>query len=139
MPIDVMRELERIIQADQHDPFTVLGTHFIKQQPPAAVIRTFQPHAESVTLLRGNERRPLYRMREEGIFEVIISDCSAPFDYQLEALYYDRSVRTFRDAYRFLPQLSDFDCHLISQGTHYELYNKMGAHPHTIEIGRAHV
>ncbi len=33
------------------------------------------------------------------------------------------------DAYRFPPILSDMDLHLLGEGTHLELYNKLGAHP----------
>ena len=33
------------------------------------------------------------------------------------------------DAYRFPPILSDLDLHLLGEGTHLELYNKLGAHP----------
>ena len=33
------------------------------------------------------------------------------------------------DAYRFPPILSDLDLHLLGEGTHLELYDKLGAHP----------
>ncbi|MEW6219973.1 MAG: 1,4-alpha-glucan branching protein GlgB [Thermodesulfobacteriota bacterium] len=133
MPIDVMRELERVIQADQHDPFTVLGFHRIEEQPPSAVIRTFQPQAVAVKLVAGGERKYLYKMREEGLFEIIIPNCHEVFDYLFEITTYDGTVRTCRDPYRFLPQLSEFDAHLIKQGTQYQLHEKLGAHVVTVD------
>ena len=33
------------------------------------------------------------------------------------------------DAYRFPPILTDLDLHLLGEGTHLELYDKLGAHP----------
>ena len=37
------------------------------------------------------------------------------------------------DAYRFPPVLSEFDLYLLSEGTHVHLYEKLGAHPMTME------
>ena len=34
---------------------------------------------------------------------------------------------TLTDPYAFQPVLTEFDRHLISAGTHYELYRKLGA------------
>jgi 1,4-alpha-glucan branching enzyme len=36
--------------------------------------------------------------------------------------------RDFEDPYRFPPVLSDFDLHLIAEGTHHNAYEKLGAH-----------
>src|SRR4029078_2359517 len=37
------------------------------------------------------------------------------------------------DAYRFPPILSDFDLYLLGEGTHLLSYEKLGAHPMTLE------
>src|SRR5206468_5894760 len=42
-------------------------------------------------------------------------------------------VVEFQDAYRFPPVLSDFDLHLLGEGNHLDLYNKLGAHPMTFD------
>src|SRR4029453_13320383 len=39
----------------------------------------------------------------------------------------------FQDAFRFPPVLSDFDLYLVGEGNHVELYNKLGAHPMTLD------
>ncbi|MEW6501163.1 MAG: 1,4-alpha-glucan branching protein GlgB [Thermodesulfobacteriota bacterium] len=128
MTLELLREIDRIIHSDHYDPYRVLGFHLLDHQPPAAVIRTFQPHATAVTLLAAGERREMYRTREEGLFEIVIPNCAEPFDYEYEALFYDGTLHHYRDPYRFLPQLSDYDQYLFNFGTHYQLYNKMGAH-----------
>jgi 1,4-alpha-glucan branching enzyme len=131
MTSEINEILQRVISADCHDPFQVLGLHFLDKGPDgkkAAVIRTFQPHAEAVLLLYDNQEHPLYKIRDEGLFEIVIPECSRPFSYQFKASYHNRTSHTFYDPYRFLPQLGDIDLHLFNNGTHYELYNKFGAH-----------
>lgn len=129
MYIDVSRELDRIIQSDHHDPFLVLGYHVLEHDLGKAIIRTFLPHAASVRLLLGEDRLDMYKMRDDGLFEVIIAAGDQPPAYRFEATCADGSVTTLHDPYRFLPLLSEFDRHLFNNGTHYELYNKLGAHP----------
>lgn len=133
MSENIEKEIERLLNSDQHDPFTVLGLHFIQQETPAAIVRTFQPYVESMQLMIGDEKQYMYKMRDEGLFEIVIPDCSEPFSYLLEATYYDKNTHVFADPYRFLPQLGDIDRHLFNNGTHYELYNKLGAHPTVID------
>src|ERR1019366_3430352 len=37
------------------------------------------------------------------------------------------------DPYRFPPVLSDFDLYLLGEGTHQRIYDKLGAHPMTLD------
>ena len=126
-------EIDRVLDSDHHDPFQVLGMHFIEDKPKAVLVRTFQPHAESVQIVIGDTRSYLYKMRPEGLFEIVLHEFSEPFTYQLEAKYYNGTSHVFDDPYRFLPQLSELDRYLFNSGTHYQLYNKLGAHPTIID------
>jgi len=125
-------EIDRVLDSDHHDPFQVLGLHFITEKPKAVLVRTFQPHAESVKIITGNTKSYLYKMRQEGLFEIVLHENQEPFSYQLEATYFNGTSHVFDDPYRFLPQFSDMDMYLFNSGTHYQLYEKMGAHPATI-------
>ena len=51
-----------------------------------------------------------------------------PFPYLLRVTYPDTSVDLGPDPYAFPPVLSDYDLHLITEGSHQNLYEKMGAH-----------
>ena len=133
MTFDVVKELDRVIASDHHDPFVVLGLHVIEHEPTSAIIRTFLPLAESVRLIVNDEQRDMYKMREEGLFEIVVADYAEPFKYQFEATCYDGSTRTIYDPYHFLPQLSEFDRYLFNSGTHYEVYNHLGAHQTIID------
>lgn len=129
----IENELERLLAADQHDPFQVLGLHFFDAPAAGAIIRAFQPHAESMRLLASGKSRDMYKMRPEGLFEVVINGVEPPFSYRLEATYHNGDIHEFADPYRFLPQLGETDRYLFNNGTHYEAYNRMGAHPATVE------
>jgi 1,4-alpha-glucan branching enzyme len=50
----------------------------------------------------------------------------------LRARYGERQVE-LEDCYRFAPILSDFDLYLLGEGTHMDLYEKLGAHPMVID------
>ena len=52
--------------------------------------------------------------------------------YQLRARFGDNVVE-LDDPYRFPPVLSDFDLYLLGEGTHQRIYDKLGAHPMTLE------
>ncbi len=124
MSINIGQEIDRVIAADHHDPFVVLGFHKIDEQ--RAVFRTFQPHAEAVRLLFDGQTLPMYRMREQGLFETV-AEIPPLFSYQYEITLTGGQRRTIEDPYRFPPQMSDLDRHLFNQGTLYQAYRVMGA------------
>jgi len=124
----ISQQIDRVIASDHNDPFEVLGLHFIDQEGPAALVRTYQPHAESVQIVTGTTKQYMYKMRPEGLFEIILPEFSEPFPYQFEIQYYDNTIHTTADPYCFLPQLGEIDRYLFNSGTHYRLYEKLGAH-----------
>ena len=124
--------LDRIIESDCHDPFLALGFHVIGEDPAKSIIRAFQPHAESLKIIVDGEKTDMYKMRDEGLFEAIFPR-SEPFDYTLEATYYNDSTFEFKDPYRHTPQLSEEDRYLFNHGTHYDIFDKLGSHLTTID------
>ena len=79
--------IDRVIDSDFHDPFQVLGLHFVGKKQKNALVRTFQPHAESVQIIIGTQKQYMYKMREEGLFEIVLDELSEPFPYQFEIKY----------------------------------------------------
>jgi 1,4-alpha-glucan branching enzyme len=124
--------IDKIIHSEYHDPFQVLGVHFM--EPDLAVIRTFQPHAASVDVLTETDTYAMTKIREEGIFELTISRSACadpdfrPYNYRFRITYADGNTYITNDCYRFLPQLGKDDRYLFNSGTNYSLYNHMGAH-----------
>ncbi len=127
-------QLEKIIHSSHHDPFQVLGVHFSGKNAETATLRTFQPHARKVDLLIDEKRFPMTRIREEGVFEIILDRSTLadpslePYTYQYDILYHSGAVQTINDPYRFLPQLDEVDRYLFNFGTNYKLYEHMGSH-----------
>jgi 1,4-alpha-glucan branching enzyme len=117
-----------IIEGRHSDPFRYLGPHVENDH---AVVRAFLPKASDVEAIdeRGHAAS-LARLHEAGLFAGIL-----PRDvtrYQLRARFGDTVVE-LQDPYRFPPILSDFDLYLLGEGTHQHLYDKLGAHPMTLD------
>ena len=130
---------EKILKADYHDPFAVLGVHFHADASGMATIRTFQPHASKVDLLLDGKKFAMERIHDDGLFAIDIERSNVsdpdltPFNYQYCITFYDGNQQTINDPYRFLPQLDKNDAYLFNFGTNYRLYDHFGAHLKTIE------
>ena len=53
--------------------------------------------------------------------------------YRIETTYQDGTTVVTADAYAFDSQITDFDTYLFAEGKHYDVYEKFGAHPMTID------
>jgi 1,4-alpha-glucan branching enzyme len=113
------------------DPHSLLGAH---PTEGGVVIRAYRPEATRVrALLEGDGAVELAESAEAGLFAGTAADASLPLRYRLEVHYPDGNVLTSRDPYAYLPTLSDLDLHLIGEGRHEELYDKLGAHVREID------
>ncbi|MCC7361135.1 MAG: 1,4-alpha-glucan branching protein GlgB [Anaerolineales bacterium] len=111
-------------------PFDLLGQHpYASEAETGLVIRTFQPQAASVAVVRGGEALAMTRTDPGGFFELTFAGATAPFPYQLAIRLPDGRAYTADDAYRFQPVLSEYDLYLFGEGSHQRLYDKLGAHP----------
>jgi 1,4-alpha-glucan branching enzyme len=63
-----------------------------------------------------------------GVFEGTVPDASLPLRYRLDVDYGPAGRFEIHDPYAFSPTLTEFDLHLIGEGRHEELYQKLGAH-----------
>ena len=112
------------------DPFTILGIHPLEtDRGIKTVIRTYQPQACYVRgeSCDGSEEFDFVKLGDTGFFEAILDMEFEPFFYKLIIRQEDGNEYAVVDPYAFMPVLSEFDRHLISTGTHYELYRKLGA------------
>jgi 1,4-alpha-glucan branching enzyme len=127
-----MRKLDpaaRAVIGGYHaDPFTYLGLHEEAGRP---IVRVFLPDASSVVFLDdGGSATELQRVDSAGLFAGEVP--AACRQYRLRAKFTDGAVE-LEDPYRFPPVLTDYDLHLLSEGTHLQAFDKMGAHPLTLE------
>jgi 1,4-alpha-glucan branching enzyme len=135
-PTALATEIEQIVHAEHPDPFHVLGPHpFEAGGNVHTVVRTLQPRAEGVTLVpaNGGPRVFMTRIHPEGVFEGTLPHPAVPGRYQFVVRYPSGVQETIEDPYRFPPILSEFDLHLLGEGTHYQKYEKFGSHVCTLD------
>ncbi len=125
-PLD--QDLSRILEARHHDPFCVLGRH---QKGNTTCVRVFLPNTKEAFILEG--MRKLERMGNSDLFEWQGEDKDLPVHYRLKWVDGSKQEHIAHDPYTFLPQLSDFDLHLFSEGKHWHAYRLLGAREHEVE------
>ncbi|NOY71683.1 MAG: 1,4-alpha-glucan branching protein GlgB [Gammaproteobacteria bacterium] len=121
-------DLIKIIEARHHDPFSVLGRH---QEKGETVVRTFKPHAQTVSIAEGE--LAMERIAGTDLFEWRGEANVLPQHYRF--IWRDKEYHEHiaHDAYTYLPQLSDFDLHLFSEGKHWHAYRLLGARIHEVD------
>lgn len=122
-----------LIEARHCDPFKVLG---LRQKGDEWYLRVFRPDAAEIVAIDitdSSKRYPLNRVHESGLFEAPIKGADWSFAYYLELKGHSGASWKGRDPYSFGPVLGDMDVYLFGEGTHYEVYRKLGAH--LMEIG----
>jgi alpha-1,4-glucan:alpha-1,4-glucan 6-glycosyltransferase len=132
-------EFERIVHGDHNDPFSVLGMHTeVRDGIETLVVRTFQPQARQVAVVdiaTGKVVAELPQIREQGLFAgPVAAKKGAPFGYRLRILPHGGDeAYDIEDTYRFGPVLGELDIHLFVEGTHLRAFEKLGAHPMTMD------
>ncbi len=111
------------------DPFSVLGIH--KSDNGGLFIRVCYAGADKIEVISYDETKVLGvmdKIHSYGLFQLNLPEEKEFFAYKLHVYFLDGRNYIMEDAYRFEPVLSDFDLHLINEGTHKNLYDKLGAH-----------
>lgn len=112
------------------DPFSILGCHPLQTDKGVkTTVRVYLPGATFVhgEFASGQGEFDFYKIGDTGFFEAIL-DHEYTHDHYWLTVTLDNGI-TYRvmDPYSFGPALSEFDLHLMTSGTHYELYRKLGA------------
>jgi 1,4-alpha-glucan branching enzyme len=119
-------ELEALVRREHHNPHALLGAH---PDGDGVVIRALRPAArEIVARVDGGRAVGLSQIHPGGVFEGTLNGAELPLRYQLEVDYGDAGRFTIDDPYSFEPTIGELDLHLIGEGRHQELYEKLGAH-----------
>ena len=104
----------------------MLGAH---PAGSGVVVRAFRPGAQAVAVVPARGKRvELAPIDPEGLFEGILPRRKLPLRYRLEVRDEDGTTELRADPYAFPPTLGDLDLHLLAEGRHEHLYDKLGAH-----------
>ncbi|WP_209427783.1 1,4-alpha-glucan branching protein GlgB [Pararhodobacter sp. SW119] len=124
-----LSDIEAIIRGQHGDPFGTLGMHGGDGEP--LQVATFQPEAAEVAVVGADGVKvicELDRLSPEGFFAGRIPRRKQRFAYKLR-LRSGGNEWDIEDPYRFPRLLGDLDEHLLGEGRHRQLYNRLGAHP----------
>ena len=124
-------EIQAVLSGTSHDPFRVLGGHFVQRGGKRFVIlRVFHPAGKNAWLIlpETQEMFPMERADAAGLFVCEFPDRTKLFPYRVRIEPVKGDPFEYDDPYRFLPVLSDYDQHLFREGNHFKLYDKLGAH-----------
>jgi 1,4-alpha-glucan branching enzyme len=116
-------DLQRILTARHHDPFSVLGLH---PDADGYRLRVLRPHAQQVTLMLASGEAPLTRIDTAGLFEW--HGPSAPPRPVRLRVREDGQDFEIDDPYSLPSFLSEQEIYLFNEGRLLEAYNTLGAH-----------
>ena len=123
-------EYDELLEGRHNAPHNILGLHdFGKGQ----VFTAYRPEAKSivVTDMKGENQVDLEEVEPgSGFFGQYVETkkkWKAP--YLLRISYGDDDVVVTADPYSFSAQISSLDLYLFAEGKHYQIFDKLGAHP----------
>jgi 1,4-alpha-glucan branching enzyme len=133
-------DVQLIVRGEHSDPFAVLGPHWNEQDGgKSLLIRVFRPSAAEATVLWGKKAEALraIRIHPDGVFEARVAangsgkaqgEVVPPGGYRVQFRFSDGNALETYDPYAFAPLLTEYDLYLSGEGTHYQKYEKLGAH-----------
>jgi 1,4-alpha-glucan branching enzyme len=120
-------DIIKIIEARHHDPFSVLGLHLNAGQ---AEIRAFLPDTETATI---DGKLPMQRVEGSDFFVWKGPQEKITWPYKIHRHCHNGEQVAYHDPYSIMPQISDYDLHLFSEGKHWHAYKILGAHYYEVE------
>ncbi|MBN2218506.1 MAG: 1,4-alpha-glucan branching protein GlgB [Pirellulales bacterium] len=135
VPLD---KVSQLVEGRHENPFELLGPHEVTDSGRRALaVRALLPEATQAWVVDPAHCRstlPMRRIHPAGVFEAI---CPAAqmngTRYMLRVAEQGGKKSDMHDPYSFPHLLTDFDFHLLGEGTHWRMYERLGAHLRTID------
>ena len=131
----------RLVEGRHENPFELLGPHeVIEAGRRATAVRAFLPHSKQAWVVDAAHQdggRPMRRIHPAGLFEAICPSVenggTGKSKYMIRVAEENGKKTNMHDPYAFEQLLSDYDLHLLGEGTHWQCYNKLGAQIRTVD------
>ena len=124
-------DLDRLARREHPEPHAILGAH--SGAGGSVIVRALRPSAEAISVKPAKGRSvKLKQIHPAGIFEGTLKG-ELPLVYTLTVDYGAGGTFTIEDPYRFLPTVGELDLHLMGEGRHEAVYDRLGAHVHEID------
>ena len=123
--------IEGIIYSEEDNPHEILGSHVTGK---SVLFQTFQPGAADVTIIVGpeNKSHKMEMVDEAGYFACLVSG-KIPGKYEYQVTYSEGNTVLIKDAYQYSVGMEAKEIEKFNAGIHYTIYEKLGAHPMTID------
>jgi 1,4-alpha-glucan branching enzyme len=133
-----LESLGALVTGNHENPFEVLGPHSIDHGGKKALaVRAYLPDSQQAWLVHPAHgvSRPMRRIHPAGVFEAVcpLPSSEAEAHYEFRVANQRGEFMTMHDPYRFKPLLTDFDVYLLSEGTHWRSYERLGAQLRTVD------
>ena len=132
MPKTILNSGERdsLVRLETDNPHGLLGMHVLGGgRPKDVVARAFVPGARGVrvepVLEKGKPTFSLTQVHDSGLFEGVGEAAGAVYSYDLVITYHDGTEHRTRDAYSFLPTLSEQDVFLFNEGKERRIFDSL--------------
>ena len=123
--------INRIVAGYEKFPQNMLGPHFVGD---GYVIVAFHPSATRMTIhVEGDlEAKDMERIHDQGVYAIYIKG-KTYHKYKITKYFDGGSHFTSEDPYSFESVITADDCYMFGSGVHYEIYEKLGAHPMALD------
>ncbi len=124
-------EVDALVKARHDDPHHILGMHECIDD---LYVNALVPDAESVEVVDINAKKsyPMTADRVKHFYSVKIKNCKR-FEYRIRIKYATGKPVDVIDPYMFESVIDPIDISMFNEGEHYEIYEKLGAHPMKVD------
>lgn len=130
------QELLSLVEVRNRCPHDLLGLHTLADGA-GLVARALLPQAAKVEVQPVHEKdKPAFKLKRiprTDLFEGTTPDADRVYAYDLVITDHSGKVHRTRDAFSFLPTLSEADLYLFGKGDERRIYDKLGAQLRTID------
>ncbi len=124
---------DELVKGQLNAPKHLLGIH---DYGDGQVITAYRPHAVSVsvTSTTGKNPIPMEQLAPDLYGIYFPTKKFKGSKYKLETTYQDGTTVLTADCYAFYDEIiTDYDVYLFAEGKNYDIYEKLGAHPMTLQ------
>jgi 1,4-alpha-glucan branching enzyme len=127
-----VNDADRLLAREHSQPHSFLGAH--PDGDGRVVVRAFRPAAAAVKVVPdGGKAVDLEQVHPGGVFEGRLKGVDLPLRYHYEVDYGEAGTLSVQDPYRFLPTVGELDLHLVGEGRHEQMWERLGAHVREID------
>ena len=124
---------DELVKGQLNAPKHLLGIH---DYGDGQVITVYRPHARevNVTSTTGKNPVPMTELAPDLYGVYFDKKKYKGSKYKIETTYHDGTTVLTSDCYAFYEEIiTDYDVYLFAEGKNYDIYEKLGAHPMTID------